>query len=105
MHAHGIEVFNRADNDRVIGQVAHHFEFELFPAKHALFDEDLMHRRKVQTALENLVQIFPVVSDAASAAAQREAAAKDHPESDPVRESYALIDIVHELRFRRLATD
>jgi len=45
MHAHRVEVLDRADDDGVVGQVAHHFELEFFPAQRALFDEHFVHGR------------------------------------------------------------
>ena len=38
VHAHGVEVLNGADDDDVVGEVAHHLELVLLPAEHALFD-------------------------------------------------------------------
>ena len=45
VHAHGIEVFNGAYDDGVVGLIAHHFELEFLPAEDALFDQHFMHRR------------------------------------------------------------
>ena len=50
VHAHRIEVLDRADDDHVVRLVAHHLELELFPADHRLFDEDAMDRREVEAA-------------------------------------------------------
>ena len=77
VHAHRIEVLDGADDDGVVGQVAHHLELEFLPAEHALFDQRLVDRREVEPALENFVQLFEVVGDAAARAAQREARAQD----------------------------
>src|SRR5208283_1550132 len=54
VHAHGIEVFNRADDDDVVFGVAHHLEFVLFPAEDGFFDQALMHGREIEAAGENL---------------------------------------------------
>ena len=75
--AHRIEVFDRADDDGVVRQVAHHFQLVFFPAEHALFDQDFMHGRKVEAALQNLFQFFAVVGDAAAGAAHRKAGPQD----------------------------
>ncbi len=40
MHAHGIQVFNRANNHTIVLAIPHDFELELFPAQHRLFDKD-----------------------------------------------------------------
>ena len=41
VHAHRVEVLDRADDDDVVGVVAHHLELVLLPAEHRLLDEDL----------------------------------------------------------------
>ena len=82
MHAHRIEILNRAHDDAVVGQVAHHFEFVLFPAQHALFNQHFMYRRQVEPARQNLFKIFAVVSDATTRSAHGEARPQDHRKPD-----------------------
>ena len=41
VHAHRIDVLDRADDDEVVRAVADDLELELLPAEHALFDEHL----------------------------------------------------------------
>ncbi len=50
MHAHGVEVLDRADDDYVILNVTHHLELVFFPPEHRLFQQHFMHRRKIQSA-------------------------------------------------------
>ena len=38
VHAHRIDVLDRADDDEVVGDVAHHLELEFLPADHRLLD-------------------------------------------------------------------
>ncbi len=71
MHAHGVHIFNRADDDDVIRKIAHHFQFVFFPSKHRLFDQALMHRRKIETARKNFNQLLAVVSETTARAAER----------------------------------
>ena len=78
MNAHRIEVLDRADDDRVVGKIAHHLELVLFPAEHAFFDQALVDRREIEPAIENLFEFFAVVGDAAAGAAQREAGPQNH---------------------------
>ena len=82
MHAHGIEIFDGADDDGVVGQIAHHFQLEFLPAQRALFDQYFMHRRKIQAALQNFFQILAIVRDAAAGAAHREAGPQNHRIAD-----------------------
>ena len=44
VHAHRVEVLDGADDDAVVGEVAHHLELEFLPAERALFDQDFVHR-------------------------------------------------------------
>ncbi len=73
VHAHGIEVLDRADDDDVVFEVAHHLEFVLFPAEHRFFDQRFVDGREIEAAGEDFHQLFAVVGDAAAGAAQREA--------------------------------
>ena len=41
MHAHRIEVLDRADDDAIVVLVAHHLHLELFPAEHRFLDQHL----------------------------------------------------------------
>ena len=53
-------------------KVAHHFQFEFFPTEDGFFDQNLVHRTQIQTALHDLFVLFAVESDAAAGAAERE---------------------------------
>ena len=44
MHSHGIEILDGANDNAVVGVVAHHLDLELFPAEQGLFDEHFPHR-------------------------------------------------------------
>ena len=58
VNAHRIEVFDRADDDDVVLQVAHDLELELFPADDGFFDQDRVHRAQIQPALNDALQIL-----------------------------------------------
>jgi hypothetical protein len=44
VHAHRVDVLDRADDDHVVAAVAHQLELVLLPAEHRLLDEDGVHR-------------------------------------------------------------
>src|SRR4029078_12190329 len=44
VHSHRVDVLDRADDDAVVGAVAHHLELVLLPTGDALLDDDLVHR-------------------------------------------------------------
>ncbi len=105
MNAHGVEIFDGADHDRVVGKVAHHFQLEFLPTQYALFDENFMDRRKVQTPLQNFVQLFAIVGDASAGASHRKAGPQDHRITDTVGERDAVVNVVDQLRLRRVQAD
>ena len=72
VHAHRVEVLDRADDDAVVLAVAHDLHLELFPAEQRLLDQQLARRRQVEPALAHLDELLLVVGDAAAGAAQRE---------------------------------
>ena len=72
MHAHRIDVLDRADDDAVVVLVAHHLHLELFPAEHRFLDQHFGGRRGVDAALDDLDELRLVVGDAAAGAAERE---------------------------------
>ena len=44
VRAHGIEVLDGADDDDVVGEIAHHLQFVFLPAEHRLLDQHLVDR-------------------------------------------------------------
>ena len=72
MHAHGIDIFNRADDDDVVGQITHHLQLVFLPTKHRLFNQAFMNRRKIETARKYFHQLFAIVGKTAAGTAQRE---------------------------------
>lgn len=81
VHAHGVQVFDGADDDAVVRGVAHHFHLVLFPAQQGFFDQQLVGGRSLQTALADGFEFLGVVGNAAAGAAQREAGADDGGEA------------------------
>jgi hypothetical protein len=77
MDAHGVEVFDRTDDDDVVVGVAEQFEFELFPAEHGFFYQHLVGGRKVEAAAQGFVEFFFLVDKAAAGAAQGVGGADD----------------------------
>src|SRR5260221_3459396 len=63
VHAHRIDVLDRADDDEVVGSVAHHLELEFLPADHRFLDEDVVDRAELDAALREIAELFDVVGD------------------------------------------
>ena len=69
VHAHRIDVFDKADRDHVVVCIPDDFQLQLFPAKDGLLYQDLSHQGRLKTPCTDLFQLFHVVYQAASGAA------------------------------------
>ena len=66
MHAHGIDVFNRADDHHIIRQVPHDFQFVLFPTENRLFQEHFMPWTRRQAPVHKPFELLNVVGNIAA---------------------------------------
>jgi hypothetical protein len=82
VHAHGVDVFHRADDDGVVGGVAHHFQLELLPTDHRLLDQHAAGGAGLQRPLHHVFQLVAVEGGAAALAAQGEAGPHDQRVAD-----------------------
>ena len=82
VNAHGVEVFDRADDDAVVVLVAHHLHLILFPANQRLIDQQLVGGREIEAAFADLFKLFTVVGDAAAGAAHGERGTNNAREAD-----------------------
>ena len=105
VHAHGIEIFNRANDDAVVGLVAHHLKLEFLPAEHAFFDKHFMHGRKIESALQNFFGFLAIVGNAAARSAHRKAGTENHRIADARGEFQALVHRSDQLRLRQIEPD
>ena len=80
VRAHGIEVLDGADDDDVVGQVAHQLQLVFLPAEHGFFEQDFVYGREIEAARQQFQQLFAVVGDAAAGAAERERRPQDDRE-------------------------
>ena len=81
VHAHRIDVLDRADDDEVVVGVAHHLELEFLPADDRLLHQDFVDRAEAQAARGDLPELLDVVGDAAADAAHRERRTDDRREA------------------------
>ena len=96
MHAHRVEVLDRADDHDVVVQVADHLELELVPAADGLLDEHLGDRALAQAALDDRAQLGLGLGEAAAVAAERER----RPDDSGRRNRPELVDRGDDLRLR-----
>ncbi len=81
MHAHRIDVLDRAHDHHVVRAVAHHLELVLLPAEEAALNEHLIGGRQVEPAPHDVLVLVAVVRDAAAGAAERERRPNDRREA------------------------
>ena len=80
MNSHGIEVFNRANEDALILEIAHDLHFVLLPSQQALFDKNLPHRRGIQTLADHFVEFLSIVGNSATRTTKSERRPNDKGE-------------------------
>jgi hypothetical protein len=89
---HRVEVLDRADDDDVVLQVAHHFQLVLFPAEHGFLDQDLVRRAGVEARLDDLLEFLAVVGDPAAGAAERERGPDDRGKADRIEQGEGFVE-------------
>ena len=90
--AHRVDVFDEADGDLLALFVADDFELELFPAEHALLDEDFVDQAGGETARHDLTEFFHVVHDAAAGAAHGVGGTEHDGIADAGGDGFAFLD-------------
>ena len=105
VHAHRIEVLDRADDDDVVRLVAHHLELELFPAADRLLDQNAVHRRELDSVRSGRPQFFDVVRNSPTRPAQRERRADHQRIADAHRDLLRFVDGAGITRARHLDAD
>ncbi len=90
MHAHRVEVLDRADHHDVVGPVAHQFELVLLPAEDRLLQKHLGGRRMVQSGTGDQPQLGLMPGDPRSQTAHREGG----PDDDRVAEILGRLETV-----------
>ena len=102
MHTHRVNIFDGAHANHLILCVAHHLNFELFPPLNRLFHQNLMRHREVQALTCNRVQLFNIVSKAATCATHRVSRANHHRETNLFGNLFGLFHVIGDTRTRRL---
>jgi hypothetical protein len=105
VHAHRVEVLDRADDDAVVLLVADNLHLEFLPADHRLLDQELSGGRGLEAALADGLELLHVVGDAAAGAAEREGRPDDRGEADHRLDLQRLLERVRERRARALQPD
>ena len=105
MHAHRIEVLDRADDDTVVHAVADDLHLEFLPPQHRFLDQHFVGGGGVDAALDDLDELGLVVGDAAAGAAERERGPDDRGQADVVERRECVGKRLDLVRARRLQSD
>ena len=84
VHAHRVEVLDRAHHDHGVGAVAHHLELVLLPALDRALDQHLADRARRRARPDRFAVLVAVVDDRRAGAAERERRPQDRREADDV---------------------
>ena len=99
MHPHRIDVFDRADDDGVVGLVADHLHLELFPAEQGFIDQNLRHGRGFQTGPAVIFIIVAVIGHATAGAAKGEGRTDDGGQADLFQRVHGLFQTSGDIVF------
>ena len=91
MHAHGVEILNRADDDEIVAEIAHYFEFVLFPAEDRLFHERFVDGAHVERVGNRFGKFLLVVGDRATGATEGEGRANDQRKAELIAEAQGVL--------------
>ena len=105
VHAHRVDVLDRADHDHVVGVVAHHLELVFLPTDDAALDQDLRDRARREPALGDALHLAVIVRDAGAAAAEDVRGPHDHRIADLGRDRERFVDRVRDARRRDAQAD
>ena len=105
VHAHRIHVLDAAHDDAVVVLVPDNLGLVLFPADERLVDQQLIRGRQRQATLTDLVELFPVVGDAAAGATHGEGGPDDAGQTDVVQHLVGFFHAVRHGRARCLQAD
>ena len=78
VHSHRVEVLDGADDNDVVGAVAHDLEFVLLPPKDGLLQEHLRHRGVVQPGAGDPAEVGLVIREAGAESPHGEGRSDDH---------------------------
>ena len=82
MHAHRIEVLDRADDHDVVRRVAHHLELEFLPSFDRLLDQHFVARRLFESVRHLGAIVVEFARDRAARPAQRSRRPDDHRQAE-----------------------
>ena len=105
VHAHRVNVFNRADDDAVVRFIANHFHLVFFPAQHAFLDQHFIGWGSINAALDDFDEFRLIISNAAAGATHGERGADNGGQADVGECFKRLRQCLDMVRARRIQPD
>ena len=99
MHPHRIKVFDGANNDNVVVDIAHDLHLILLPTDDRFLDENLGDRRKGQSVQDQVIEIISIVSNGGSAPAHRKAGTDNAGQTNFRQRLAGFLDRVYDSSF------
>ena len=94
VHTHSVDVLDRADDDAVVGPIAHHLELVFLPPGNALLDQDLADRAGRQTLGCARFELRSRRGDPGAAPTEDVRRSDDDRQADPFDDRYRLFERV-----------
>ena len=91
MDTHRIEVFNRANDYDVVHLIAHHLEFEFFPADHGALHQNFPHRTGAQAPFGIALELLTVIGDVAAGSPEGERGPHDRRKPDDLHRAQRVL--------------
>ena len=105
VHAHRVEVLDRADDDAVVLLVADNLHLVFLPADQRFVDQQFLGRRQVQATGADFFEFFTVVGDTTTGAAHGERRTDDAREAQALEDGVGFFHAVGDTGARALQAD
>ena len=105
VHAHGIEILDRADHHEVVAEIAHHLELVFLPAEDRLFNKGFVDRAQIQRVGRGFAELFFVVGDRAARSAKRERRANHQRKAKLIAQAHRVLRVIDQRRGGYLEPD
>ena len=105
VHAHGIEILDRADHHEVVAEIPHHLELVFLPAEDRLFNKGFVDRAQIQRVGRGFAELFFVVGDRAARSAKRERWANHQGKAELVAQAHRVLRVIDQRRGGYLEPD
>jgi len=105
MHTHRVKVFNRTNDDNIIGFIPHYFQFVFFPAQHRFLNHHFRNHAGSQSALGHFHQFFTVVGHATARSAKGKRRTDDQWKTDFIGDLQNITHGAGKTAFRHAQTD